>query len=77
MGKEVVTGITKYQNGMTVAELKLLISYWPEVDENGEPCEVWISNGAGLSSQARESCALNLRENALGNKIWADLMLST
>lgn len=43
-----------FQNGMTVAELKKMIRDWPETDEYGEPCEVWLCDGNDLGNQERE-----------------------
>lgn len=51
---------------MTVSELKSIISSWPEAHLNGDPCEVWISNGAGLSSEAREVWPLNVQADVPG-----------
>ena len=68
--------IERFENGMTVAELKRLVADWPETDEYGEPCEVWLGNGSGLSNQAREISPLNMRENKDGTKVWADVLLS-
>lgn len=68
--------IYRYENGMTVAELKRLIADWPETDEHGDPCEVWLGDGHGLSSQAKEAGPLNSRESEDGSKKWADFMLS-
>ena len=61
---------------MTVAMLKRLIADCPETDEYGEPCEVWIGDGIGRSSQAKIASSLNSRESEDGSKKWADLMLS-
>jgi hypothetical protein len=62
-----------------VAELKALIRDWPEVNDDGEPTEVWISDtdelGTGVSSSAREVCPLNLRQLGDGS-MTADLLLS-
>jgi hypothetical protein len=35
--------IQEFENGLTVKELKQIIKDWPEIHENGEPTEVWIS----------------------------------
>ena len=67
--------IHSFQNGMTVADLKRLIADWPETDEDGEPCEVWLGNGGGLSNQAMEAVPLNMRSSEDGSKKWADLLL--
>lgn len=66
--------LTRFENGLTVRELKEIIKDWPEENEYGEPCEVWLGDGGGFSNQAREVSALNLRSN--GNREWADLLLT-
>ena len=65
----------EFTNGMTVADLKELIRDWPEVDENGEPCEVWLCDSSGMSNQARMATPLNMRSSEDGKKAWADFML--
>ncbi len=50
-----------FPNGLTVAELKSILSAWPDVDHLGEPTEVWIETGPGLSSQVRNVYVLNIR----------------
>lgn len=67
--------MTDYPDGMTVAELKALVRDWPETDAYGEPCEVWLCDGAGLSNQVRMATPLNMRRSENGAKEWADLML--
>ena len=42
-----------FPNGLTVKELKNAIKDWPEINVNGEPTEVWIETGLGLSSQVK------------------------
>lgn len=64
-----------FPNGMTVAELKAMVRDWPETDECGEPCEVWLCDGHGLSNQARMATPLNMRQSEDGTKLWADFML--
>lgn len=65
---------TRFENGLTVRELKEIVKDWPEEDVLGNPCEVWIGDGQGLSNQVREVSPLNFgRSN--GNKL-ADLILS-
>ena len=64
-----------FPNGMTVAELKALVRDWPETNEYGEPCEVWLCDERGLSNQARMSTPLNMRQSEDGTKLWADFML--
>ena len=68
--------IIRYENGMTVAELKRLIVDWPETDEYGVPCEVWLGDGRGLSNVVKEASPLNSRESEDGSRNWADFMLS-
>ena len=63
-----------FVNGMTVAELKELVKDWPETDEYGKPCEVWLCGADGLSNQARHAGPLNMRRSEDGTKLWADLM---
>lgn len=64
-----------FPNGMTVAELKYMIRDWPETDEYGDPCEVWLCGADGLSNQARHATPLNKRRSEDGSKVWADFML--
>lgn len=66
---------TRLENGMTVADLKRLISEWPETSDAGEPCEVWICDGIGLTNQAKEIMPLNLRMNESTGERWADFMI--
>lgn len=54
--------IEAYPSGLTVKELKDKISTWPEVDEGGEPTQVWMETGWCLSSPVMEVWPLNLRE---------------
>jgi hypothetical protein len=65
----------EFPNGMTVAELKAMVRDWPETDEYGEPCEVWLCDGKGLSNQAKTATPLNMRQSEDGTKVWADFML--
>lgn len=62
-----------FPNGMTVPELKALLRDWPDADEDGNPCEVWLIDVAGMSVQLREVCPLNQRCSEDGTKSWADL----
>ena len=64
-----------FQNGMTVAELKELLINWPDTDEYGDPCEVWIGDSQGLSNPVFRAEPLNKRQNEDGSKLWADLIL--
>lgn len=54
------------QMGMTVRELKEVIKGWPEEDENGEPTEVWMQTGRGLSSPVGTVRQLNPDHLILG-----------
>ena len=81
-GDCLVLGVTRqtlqafdFPNGMTVAELKAMVRDWPETDERGEPCEVWLADSRGLSNQARMATPLNKRQNKDGTKLWTDFML--
>lgn len=65
----------QFENGMTVVQLKQLLANWPETDEHGEPCEVWLGDGNGLSNQAKESRPLNMREREETGRKSADLLL--
>lgn len=62
-----------FNNGMTVKDLKDVIREWPEIDEHGNPCEVWIGSSDGHSNQAWSLWPLNKREGS--GKVWADLLL--
>lgn len=64
-----------FPSGMTVAELKALVRYWPETDEHGEPCEVWVCDAHGNSNQVRMATPLNMRQSEEGCLCWADFML--
>lgn len=66
----------EYPNGMTVAELKQLINGWPEADEYGEPCEVWVAGSNGLSNQIKSSAPLNVRSNEDDSLQWSDILFS-
>jgi hypothetical protein len=62
----------KFKNGMTVNDLKSLLSEWPEKDDRtGEDCEVWIENKEGFTNQCRKATPLNKSECS------ADLLLSS
>jgi hypothetical protein len=62
----------KFKNGMTVKDLKLLLSEWPEKDDRtGEDCEVWIESKEGFTNQCRKATPLNKSECS------ADLLLSS
>ena len=59
---------------ITVAELKAIVNSWPETDQYGEPCEVWMECGNNLSCQVTEIVPLNYRENDDG-EYWADICI--
>lgn len=65
-----------FRNGMTVRELKEMIKDWPETNNLGEDCEVWIETGKNLSSPVTTAGPLNLREDEDGN-ISADFILGS
>lgn len=65
----------EFQDGMTVTDLKKAIKDWPEVDEHGDPCEVWIGTREGTSNQAHSIWPLNKRKSEDGGKEWADIIL--
>ena len=48
-------------NGMTIRELKDWLAAVPDVDANGEACEVWIETARGCSSPVVRAIPLNLR----------------
>ena len=64
-----------FKNGMTVRDLKQIITDWPEEDEFGNPTEVWIGHN-NLSDQVTVIVPLNLRESEDGKWKWADLLLA-
>lgn len=66
---------SRFNNGLTVAELKRIISDWSEINEDGEPCKVWLGDGRGLSNEVKEVTPLNLRRSEDGTKKWADIIL--
>lgn len=65
-----------FANGMTVKQLKELIKDWPEMDRDGEPTEVWIETGKGLTSPVTMATTLNLREMDDGTET-ADFLLES
>lgn len=65
-----------FEQGMTVKELKEIIKKWPETDNEGEDCEVWIKTGRCESSPVVCAGALNRREDDEGN-ISADFILGS
>lgn len=67
--------LSSFPDGMTVAQLKAIVRDWPETDEYGDPCEVWVCDGKGLSNQARMATPLNMRRSKDDKTVWADFML--
>ncbi len=49
-----------FPKGLTVKELKEIVNSWPEVNDEGEPTEVWVGNDHH-SSQVTEVWPLNVR----------------
>ena len=66
--------ITSFRNGLTVRELKELIKDWPEENMYGEPCEVWMDVGSGMTCMVVEVCPLNYREQ--DGVVWSDVLFS-
>lgn len=58
-----ITSYSRFENGMTVAELKAVLTYWPDNKPNGEPCEVWLGGGDNFSNAVRWVSPLNTRED--------------
>jgi len=46
-------------NGVTIKELKEILSGLPDDNEHGEPYEIWIGNEIGESNQLKSVWALN------------------
>lgn len=65
----------KFPQGMTVKELKALVKDWPEEDENGEPTDVFIETGRGLSSAVTEVWMMNARVSEDEKNKWSDMLL--
>ena len=66
----------RFENCMTVRELKEMIKDWPETNQYGEDCEVWIETGRNISSSVTTAGPLNMREDEGGN-ISADFILKS
>jgi len=75
-GKADVLVTRDFTNCMTVRELKEMIKDWPETNNFGEDCEVWIETGFASSSPVIRAGALNLREDDDGNPS-ADFLLES
>ncbi len=65
----------RFEEGLTIAELKDIIKDLPETNEYGEPCTVWIRSNNGLSNLVREVSPLNKRYNDDRTEWWSDLFL--
>lgn len=65
----------KKKMGITVSDLKRIINDWPETNNYGDPTEVWIETGAGLSSICVGGGPLNWRMEE--GVEWADLLLES
>ena len=64
----------EFKNGMTVKQLKELLSSWPD-EKDDEPTEVWIGLPGGVSSPVMSAWPLNSRTEDDGSKS-ADLLLA-
>jgi hypothetical protein len=72
---EVVMRMQKFPKGLTVAELKPIVAGWSEIDEDGEPREVWVGVGNGLASQVAAIWPLNPHTDENHRILSADLQL--
>jgi hypothetical protein len=63
--------------GMTVRQLKHLVRDWPEEDDDGDPTQVFIETGPGLTSSVTMAVTLNERRSEDGSKKWSDLLLES
>ena len=61
-----------FKSGLTVRELKEFIKDWPEIDSNGNPTEVWVEIGEGVSAPALEVWPLNCKREKEGE--FADIL---
>jgi hypothetical protein len=64
-----IVRVFNFKNGMTVRDLRNVLSHWPDKDENGEEYQVWIETGWCLTSQVKEIWPLNV------DKVGADMEL--
>lgn len=55
---------------LTVSRLKAILSVWPETDSQGEPAEVWIETGYGLSSACLRLVQLGEANIILESDAW-------
>jgi hypothetical protein len=67
----------EFPGGMTVAELKALVSNWAETDDTGSPLEVWVDTGAGLFRPIVRAVGLGAAEPVEGMLPATHLMLHT
>lgn len=65
-----------FPNGLTVAELRSVLMAWPDTDEYGQPCEVWLETADGLSNAVKEVSPLNVHFSEGGSPISSDLIFS-
>lgn len=64
-----------FPKGLTVPELRALLARWPDCDAYGEPNEVFVETGLGVSSQVTAIWPLNRREE--NGKQWADMWIAS
>lgn len=55
---------------ITVKQLKDFIKDWPEVDDNGDPYQVWIGDAVDLSTPAYSIYKLNQYDIVLS--VWGE-----
>ncbi len=73
---KLVLEMKKFENGLTVSELKEIVNSWSDFDvATGEPCEVWIGDGGGLTNQVFRTDPLNVRHEDGSEWLSADLLL--
>jgi hypothetical protein len=55
---------------MKVSEFKKLVADWSEVNtRTGEPAEVWLESGSGLSSPLSDIYKLNLADDGSSDQL--------
>jgi hypothetical protein len=64
----------EFPGGMTVAELKALVSNWAD---NGSPVEVWVGTGAGLFRPIVRAVGLDAPKRVKGEQLATHLLLHT
>lgn len=68
--------IFKFDNGLTIAELKEILSKFPDINpDTGEACEVWISTSDTVSNICYELSPLNVRLSEHGVE-FSDIILT-